>query len=97
MADEKPEQIGDYMDSITGSLAPAVISGWLQKVAERARELCPDSGIEFVPGGNFGDIAIPTKEGISCVIESVEIVKKDAPELVKAIFASYKARLEKQL
>jgi hypothetical protein len=97
LADERPEQIGDYMESIAGSMAPAVISGWLQKVAERARELCPDSGIEFRPGGDFGDISIPTRAGIRCVIESIEMHKKDAPELVKAILASYSARLEKQL
>ncbi len=97
MADERPEQIGDYIESIAGSLAPAVISSWLQKVAERARELCPDSGIEFKPGDGLGDISIPTKGGIRCVVESIEIIKKDAPEIVKAVLASYSASLEKQL
>ncbi|MEM2140037.1 MAG: hypothetical protein QXJ74_01945 [Nitrososphaera sp.] len=96
MLDERPEQIGDYMESITGSLVPAAISAWLQKVAERAKELCPDSGVEFVPGGDFGEISIPTKEGARCVIDSLKHHEKDAPDLVKAILAAYRARLERQ-
>lgn len=97
MPDERPEQIGDYMASITDSLAPVAISSWLQKVAERARELCPDSGIEFVPGGDFGEISIPTKEGTRCIIDSIKDVEKDAPELVRSILATYRASLEEQL
>lgn len=96
MSDGRPEQIGDYIESITGSLAPAAIVGWLQKVAEHASELCPDSGIEFVPGGDFGEISIPTKEGIRCVIDSIKDHEKDAPELVRSILAAYRSRLEKQ-
>jgi hypothetical protein len=96
LPDERPEQIGDYMESITGSLAPAAISGWLRNVAERARELCPGSGIEFVPGGDFGEISIPKKEGVRCVIDSIKYYEKDAPELVRSILAAYRARLERQ-
>jgi len=96
LPDERPEQIGDYIESIMGSLAPAAIAGWLQKVAERARELCPDSGIEFVPGGDFGEISIPTKEGVRCVINSIKDHEKDAPEMVRSILAAYRASLEKQ-
>ena len=96
MPDERPEQISDYMQSIAGNLAPAAISGWLQKVAERARKLCPDSGIKFVPGSDFGEISIPTKEGVRCVIESIKEQEKLAPELVRSILAAYRSRLEKQ-
>lgn len=96
LSDERPEQIGDYIESITGSLAPAAISGWLQKVAERARELCPDSGIEFVSGGDFGEISIPTKEGVRCVIDSIKEHEKYAPDLVRSILAAYRTRLEQQ-
>jgi hypothetical protein len=37
LPDERPEQISHYMESITGVLAPAAISDWLKKVAQRAR------------------------------------------------------------
>ena len=88
--------MNDYMESLVGSLAPAAISGWLKKVAERARELCPESGVEFKSDGNFGDIAIPTKEGLRCVIESIKEHEKNAPELVRTILAAYRTGLEQQ-
>jgi hypothetical protein len=94
LSDERPAEISNYMESLTSNLAPAVISGWLQRVAEYARELCPDSGIEFRTLGDFGDIVIPTKDATKCVIESVKTVEQQAPEIVKAILATYRARLE---
>lgn len=97
LSDERPDQISDYMESVTGSLAPAAISGWLQKVAERAKELCPDSGIEFRAVGDFGDIAIPTKKAAKCVIESIKEIEGHAPELVKAVLARCRAGLEQQV
>lgn len=97
LPDERPEQIGDYIESIAGNLAPATISSWLQKVAERTKELCPDSGVKFVPGGEFGEISIPTKEGTLCVIKSIKEQEQQAPELVRAILAIYRTKLEQQL
>lgn len=97
LSDERPEQMSDYMESLAGSLAPAAISGWLKKVAERARELCPESGVEFKSDGNFGDIAIPTKEGRRCVIESIKAHEAQAPELIRTILAAYRSRLEQQM
>lgn len=97
MSDERPEQIGDYMESITGSLAPAAISAWLQRVAERANELYPDSGIEFKAVGDFGDISVPTREAAKCVIESIKDIEQQAPELIRFILAAYRAKLEQQV
>jgi len=96
LPDERPEQISDYMESLAGNLAPAAISGWLKKVAERARELCPESGIEFTPGGDFGSITIPTKEGLRCVIESIKVHEVQAPELIRTILATYRTSLEQR-
>jgi hypothetical protein len=95
LSDERPEQIGDYMESITGVLAPAAISEWLKKVAERAGEICPEAHIEFRPGGDFGDIAFPN-DARNCVIESLKEHEKQAPDLMRAILASYRAALERQ-
>jgi len=94
LPEERPEQIGDYMESITGSLAPAAISGWLQKVAERAKELCPDSGIEFKATGDFGDITVSNRDAAKCVIESIKELEAQAPELIRSILATYRSRLE---
>lgn len=95
LPDERPEQIGDYMESITGVLAPAAISEWLKKVAEHAKVLCPEARIEFRSGGDFGDIVFPS-DARNCVIESLKEHEKQAPDLVKSVLASYRATLERQ-
>lgn len=94
MPDETPEQLKDYMTSITNSLAPAEISGWLKRVAELAQKKCPDCRIEYRPGGDFGDIVIPTRAGRSYVIDAIKAHEKQAPELVRTILVSYRAKLE---
>jgi hypothetical protein len=97
LSDEKSEQISDYMESIVGNLAPAAISNWLKRVAEYAMELCPDSGIEFRTLGDFGDIVIPTREVLYCVIDSIKVHEEQAPELVRTVLAAYRTRLEQEL
>jgi hypothetical protein len=93
---DEPAQVKDYKDSLMGGLAPQTIAVWMEKVADTANRICGGSKIRYVRNGYVGEIIAPD-ESIGCVIEAIDIHFKDAPELVREIFAAYRAQLQVRL
>lgn len=97
MPEDRPEQIRDYIESLAGGLAQSAIAGWLKTVAETAERLCPGCNATYRPGGYFGELVATTRKGVECLIRAIDVQAENAPELVRAVLATYRAMLQKEL
>ena len=97
LPEERPEQIRDYIESLAGALAPSAIAGWLKTVAETAGKLCPGCRARYEPGGYSGELVAPTRRDAECLIRAIDMHAENAPELVRAVLATYRASLQQQL
>jgi hypothetical protein len=97
LPEDRPEQIRDYVESLAGGLAPSAIAGWLKTVAETAGRLCPGCRARYEPGGYFGELVAPTRKDAECLIRAIDMHADGAPELVRAVLAACRTRLQQQL
>lgn len=82
---------------MAGNLAPSAIAGWLVAIADAANQNCPGCGVRYEPGGYLGELVATTKEGIECLIRAIDIHAEMAPEVVRVILASCRAKVKQQL